>query len=138
MKRSNVTLTDLDRCRLGRLLTARDTAAIGAPPSRFDLDVKLDEAQSVPAALAPHGLVTMNSQVRLIDLATGQATTRTLVYPDDRDLMPDSVSVLQELGRRILGRRVGDIVQIREHGQIRQFKIEEIVYQPEEAGAFHL
>ena len=138
MKRSTALLTDLDRCRLGRWLTARETAGVGAPRSRFDLERKVEDAQTVYSALAPHSLVTMNSQVRLLDLATGQIITRTLVYPDDRDLMTDSVSVLQELGRRILGRRVGDIVQARYGGQTRRLKIVEIVYQPEEAGALHL
>lgn len=135
---SKILLTELDRCRLGTLLSAGDTAGIGAARSRFQLEQKLDEAQSISAEQAPHSLITMNSRVLLVDLATGQSLVRTLVYPEDQDLFSDGVSVLQTLGRRLLGRRQGEVIQVEQRGKSRGYRIAAILYQPEEAGELRL
>ena len=138
MTASKVTLTELDRCRQGTLLSAGDSAGIGAARSRYQLEQKLDDAEFVAAQQAPHSLVTMNSRVRLIDLATGQSLVRTLVYPEDLDLFCDGVSILQELGRRLLGRRQGEVIQVEQSGKSLRYKLAAIIYQPEEAGDLRL
>jgi regulator of nucleoside diphosphate kinase len=138
MGRKNMTLTDVDRGRLGSLLTCAESAAYGSPRSRFRLEAQIEEAESIPAACAPRTLVTMNSTVMLTDVSSGQRRTCTLVYPDDTDLIPGSVGVLQPLGQSILGCSVGDTVRMTDGGGTRKLKIESIVYQPEFAGAAHL
>jgi regulator of nucleoside diphosphate kinase len=138
MSASKIMLTELDRCRLGTLLSAGASAGFGGARSRYQLEQKLDDAEFVSARQAPQSLVTMNSRVQLIDLATGQSLVRTLVYPEDQDLFFDGVSVLQELGRRLLGRRQGEVIQVEQRGKIRWYKIAAIVYQPEEAGELRL
>jgi regulator of nucleoside diphosphate kinase len=138
MGQHDITLTDVDRCRLGALLTSAETASYGGARSRFDLERQLEEAEAIPVAQTPRTLVTMNSTVALVDVSSGERRTCTLVYPEDRDLIPHSVGVLQQSGQRILGRRLGDIVQLAEGTNARQFKIESILYQPEAAGAGHL
>ena len=138
MTAAKIMLTELDRCRLGTLLSAGESVGLGAARSRYQLEQKLDDAEFVSAQHAPHSLVTMNSRVRLIDLATGQSLVRTLVYPEDQDLFYDAVSVLQELGRRLLGRRQGEVIQVQQRGKSRWYKIAAIVYQPEEAGDLRL
>ena len=120
------------------MLSAGDSAGIGAARSRYQLEQKLDDAEFVAAQQAPHSLVTMNSRVRLIDLATGQSLVRTLVYPEDLDLFCDGVSILQELGRRLLGRRQGEVIQVEQSGKSLRYKIAAIIYQPEEAGDLRL
>jgi regulator of nucleoside diphosphate kinase len=138
MGQHDITLTDVDRCRLGVLLTCTETASYGGARSRFDLERKLEEAEAIPAAQTPRTLVTMNSTVVLVDVSSGERRTCTLVYPEDRDLIPHSVGVLQQSGQCILGRRLGDIVQLAEGANSRQFRIESILYQPEAEGASHL
>jgi len=134
----NLTLTDVDRRRLGTLLSRAETAAYGGARSRFELETKVENAKAVPADYAPPMLVTMNSTVVLEDVRSGDCRTCTLVYPDDRDLIPHSVGVLGPWGQGILGRRVGDIVQLPVGAGSRRFRIESILYQPEAAGASHL
>jgi regulator of nucleoside diphosphate kinase len=129
-------LTDLDRFRLGTLLICSDSASLGGVKSRFDLETRLEEAQAIPSEDAPGSLVTMNSTLRLIDVNSGRQRVCTLVYPEDRDLIPQSVSVFQPLGRRLLGARVGDNVKVVEAGQPIRYRIDSILYQPEAAGAF--
>ena len=138
MAASKILLTELDRCRLGTLLSASESAGIGAARARYQLEQKVNDAQSIAAERAPRSLVTMNSKVRLVDLATGQTLVRTLVYPEDQELLADSVSVLQDLGRRLLGQRRGAVIQVEQRGKPRWYKIAAIVYQPEEAGELRL
>jgi regulator of nucleoside diphosphate kinase len=102
------------------------------------LERRIEEAQTIPVACTPGTLVTMNSTVVLVDVKSGERSTCTLVYPEDRDLIPHSVGVLQQSGQCILGRSVGDIVQMTEGAKTRRFRIESIEYQPEAAGAAHL
>lgn len=130
-----VTLTELDRFRLGRLLNCAETAAMTPRRFRLALEARLEEAQAIPVDAAPRTLVTMNSRVRLIDLDSGKQSICMLVYPDDRDLFPQSVGVLQPLGLRLLGRRVGESIQMSVNGQTKRFQIDSVLYQPEAAGA---
>jgi regulator of nucleoside diphosphate kinase len=138
MKQNKSMLTDMDRYRLGKLLICSEAAAYGSQRARFELDIKLEEAEAIPARRAPRSLVTMNSTIALVDLESGNRRRCTLVYPEDRDLIPNSVGILQPLGQRILGRRKGEIINVVEGGRSRRFRIEAIEYQPEAAGAYQL
>jgi regulator of nucleoside diphosphate kinase len=129
-----VTLTELDRFRLGRLLNCAETAAMTPRRSRFALEARLEDAQAIPVDAAPRSLVTMNSTLRLTDLDSGTQRVCRLVYPDDRDLFPQSVGVFQPLGLRLLGRQVGESIQLPVNGQTKRFRIDSILYQPEAAG----
>jgi len=132
------TLTDRDRWRLGHFLTSGETAAFGSPRRRYELETTLEEAATIPAELTPGELVTMNSTVGLVDLDSGEYQLSTLVYPDDRDLVRNSVGILQQLGLRLLGRRIGDIVEVQDSSRARRFRIDSLPYQPEAAGDIHL
>jgi regulator of nucleoside diphosphate kinase len=131
-------LTDVDRRRLGTLLTCDTAAGFGSARARADLETRLEEAEVISVAATPRTLVTMNSTLVLADASSGERKTCTLVYPEDLDLMPHSVGILQPLGQRLLGRCVGDIVRTNEGSRAKQFRIETIVYQPEAAGAGHV
>ena len=113
-------------------------AGYGTARSRADLETRVEDAEVISVATTPRTLVTMNSTLVLADACSGERRICTLVYPEDRDLVPHSVGILQPLGQRLLGRCVGDIVQMNERRGAKQFRIETIVYQPEAAGAGHL
>jgi regulator of nucleoside diphosphate kinase len=131
-------VTNVDRCRLGTLLGCDASSPWGDSRSLAHLEEMLENCESMDARLAPETLVTMNTTVRLVDVRTGDQRTVTLVYPQDVDLLPDGVSVLEPLGAALLGRQVGDVVQSLAEQPQRRFRVEEIVYQPERANAFHL
>jgi regulator of nucleoside diphosphate kinase len=128
-------LTEFDSVRLRMLLT---TAR--APRSRLNtyldqLQQLLETADIVAPRDIPVNVVTMNSRVRLRDDHVEGEMAVSLVFPadavGDADLERFQVSVLSPLGLSILGRRTGDIVD----GRVR---IDELLYQPEAAGDFHL
>ncbi len=80
----------------------------------------------------------MNTKVKLAALPTEKRRTVTLVYPDDLDLASDGVSILEPLGTALLGAKEGDVVECPAAKEASRFRIVEIIYQPEHAGAFHL
>jgi regulator of nucleoside diphosphate kinase len=131
-------VTYTDRCRLGQLISDQQCCPWGSPDCFATLEVLLEGAEAVEAHKAPVNLLTMNSMVRLSMLPSEKRRTVTLVYPDDVDLAPDGISVLEPLGTALLGRKVGDVIQCPDEKCQRRFLIVEVVYQPEHAGAFHL
>lgn len=130
-------VNDSDRCRLGRLLF-EEPCAWGDRTCRANLESVLEQATQVETRVTPHNVVTMNSKVRLVDLPTKTGRMVTLAYPDDVDLTADGVSVLEPLGIALLGSKVGDLVQCETAQGACHFRVVEIVFQPEQAGAFHL
>jgi regulator of nucleoside diphosphate kinase len=127
-------ITERDRQRLGVLLTCETKACLGNAYSRNDLEMMIEDATAIQSEKVPAELVTMNSTVVLVDLNSRQRKQCTLVYPEDRDLITNSIGVLQPLGCCILGRSVGDIVEMREADRVRLFLIESIRYQAEAEG----
>lgn len=132
-----LSVTHADRRRLGGLLGG-PSRAWGDSRSLAGLAEMLEESAPMDAHLAPETLVTMNTGVRLVDTRTGEPRAVTLVYPEDVDLFPYGVSVLEPLGTALLGSEVGDVVQCREGPTSRAWRVAEIVYQPERENAFYL
>ena len=102
------------------------------------LERELGRGRVVPPTRVPKGVVTMNSQVRFIDLGTREEETYTLVYPAEANVEDARLSVLAPLGTALLGASVGEVVECRTPGGVRRLRIERILYQPEAAGDFHL
>lgn len=131
-------VTYSDRQRLGRWLDDETISSWSDSSSRDKLAHALEVADVVDAHLASEDLVTMNSTVLLSENSRGKKWTVTLVYPDDVDLVVDGISIFDPLSRALLGRRVGDLIQWFADGSRREIRIDDVVYQPELAGASHL
>jgi regulator of nucleoside diphosphate kinase len=134
-KRPPRCLTEFDSERLRILL-----ASARSPDSKFSVYLNrlqrlLETADIVAPREVPHDVVTMNSKVRLKDDQTSHDMALSLVFPADAardaDLEKLDVSILSPLGLSLLGRRTGDMVG-------RRIRIDELLYQPEAAGEFHL
>lgn len=80
----------------------------------------------------------MNSRVRLSDTSKEKDLIYTLVFPRDADAEAGKISILAPIGTAILGYKIGDIIEWPVPLGIRKVKIEEVLYQPEAAGDFHL
>ncbi|HOX27164.1 MAG TPA: nucleoside diphosphate kinase regulator [Candidatus Krumholzibacteria bacterium] len=131
-------ITAFDKVRLAELI------AVAGQFGRYDredlesLARELDHADIVQPREVPPDVVTMNSQVVLRDLDTSEQMTYVLVFPKDADIEAGAISVLAPVGTAILGYAKGDIVDWPVPSGIRRIKIEDILYQPEAAGDFHL
>jgi len=102
------------------------------------LEFELKRARIVPSDKIPPDSITMNSKVLLKELDSGEETIYTLVYPDDADLIENKISVLAPIGTAMLGFRKGDIIDWEVPAGTIKLKVEDIVYQPEAAGDYHL
>jgi regulator of nucleoside diphosphate kinase len=138
MKRKGAVITTADRRRLGAWVATDEGCAWGNARWRDELATVLEKARPVEAEFAPENLVTMNTAVTLVDLDTGERRSHTLVYPEDVDLVPDAVSILDPLGTALIGRTLGEVVQCPDEHCGRRCRVVEIIYQPEHAGAWRL
>ena len=134
----DIYITDFDVKRLTQLLqgglsfTSKDTQHLES------LQKELERAHIVEPQAVPRDIVTMNSRVRLKDLNSGDERIYTLVFPTEADVTQYKISILAPVGTAMLGYRVGDKIDWPVPSGMKTFRIEEILYQPEAAGDFHL
>jgi regulator of nucleoside diphosphate kinase len=133
-----IVITAADRRRLEAMLKSEFAEIVGPRGHLYDLKAELDCATIVRPDDVPQDVVTMNSTIVLRDLDTQEVDTYTLVYPEQADIANSKLSVLAPIGTAVVGQRVGDVLRWRVPAGRRRLKIEQVVYQPEREGAFHL
>ncbi|WNM60058.1 nucleoside diphosphate kinase regulator [Candidatus Nitrospira allomarina] len=140
MERRDIYITEFDLNRLSELLEVWQTFR-GSKSTSIHLESLMEELERAHVVLPkdiPPDVVTMNSRVRLSDMSKGEELVYTLVFPRDADTATGKISILAPVGTAILGYRVGDSIEWQVPIGTRKLKIEEILYQPEAAGDFHL
>ena len=103
-----------------------------------ELAHELAIAETVDSKAVPADVVTMNSRVVVKDVASGETSEYTLVFPEQADVAQGRLSVVSPIGTAILGYAKGDSIAWQTPGGPRQIKIVDIPYQPEAAGDYHL
>ncbi|MFB3917537.1 MAG: nucleoside diphosphate kinase regulator [Terriglobales bacterium] len=99
------------------------------------LEQELESATIAKDADVPHGVVTMNSRVRVKDLNSGHIFTYQIVFPKDADVARNRISVLAPIGTALLGYVAGTTVDWQVPSGVRRLRILDVEYQPEAAGA---
>jgi len=102
------------------------------------LQQELERARVVAPEEVPADVVTMNSKVRVRDVAMNEVTTYTLVFPDQANIEQHKISVVAPIGTAMLGQQVGDEFEWQVPAGPVRLRVEEVLYQPEAAGHFHL
>jgi regulator of nucleoside diphosphate kinase len=107
----------------------------GSERYRYLLKLKqsLEDAVILAPEEMPPNVITMNSQVRIKTLASGETMCVSLVFPQEADYGQRKISLLAPLGAALLGRLAGEAVCYQAPGGSIRILIEEIVYQPEAA-----
>jgi len=128
-------LTELDLARLEKC-----AAEPGAAPARqLMLDELLERAEIVDPRKVAANVVTMNSQVTLVNERTGESVTFTVVYPVSANLAAGRLNVFSPAGLALLGAKRGESVRFTPpSGAVETFKIDRILFQPEAADDFTL
>lgn len=127
-------ITEADMKRLRPLIE-------GVKNSRDDLralQAELELARVVAPVEVPPDVITMNSKARLRDLGTGEEMIFTLAFPGNASIEQDRISVVAPIGTAMLGHRVGDVFEWEVPAGAVRLRVEEVLYQPEAAGDFHL
>ena len=139
MKETTIYINEVDLARLRKLIDlARET---GNDANRMYLDRlegELERAEVVNPNDIPNDVVTMRSTVRLKDLDNGKEMVYSLVFPNEADIDEGKISVLAPVGTAMIGYRVGDVIEWEVPSGLRRLKVEEIIYQPEASGDYHL
>jgi regulator of nucleoside diphosphate kinase len=131
--RDRIYITDADFERLRRLISGRRGAKAIDHEYLDMLEQELDRAEIVEPDAVPRDIVTMNSEVRVKDLDSGEVRVYRLVFPS-QSRTDNSISVLAPIGTAMLGYRVGDVIEWRVPKGIRRLKVLDVIYQPEAAG----
>ena len=100
------------------------------------LSQELDRAEVVQPRDIPADVITMNSQVSLVDLESGEQMEYTLVFPENADPIQGRISVLAPIGTAMLGYRVGDVFEWDTPDGMRKIRVDKIIYQPEASGDY--
>lgn len=137
MSHNAIYVTEFDLKRLEEIVAGKRHAS--RLQKELDLlDEELSRCQIVSSEEVSPDVVTMNSRVRLRDLDSHREMIYTLVFPCNADLAEGRISVASPIGTAILGYSAGDIIAWNVPGGVRKIRIEEILYQPEASGAYHL
>src|SRR5690606_4965533 len=101
-----------------------------------ELQWQLEMADTLETISIPDDVVTMNSTVRLVNMASSQEMICTIVYPEDVDLIEDGISVLETFGTQLIGCEVGDLIECEDQRFPGSWRVAEILFQPERVGKF--
>lgn len=135
----NVFITEFDLKRLKGILGGLKRK--NRPEARahlHQLEWELERATVVSPLYLPDNIITMNSRFRIRIPATGEEKVCTLVFPAEESFEQGRISILSLLGSALIGHFVGDTVRYEAPAGPQEIRIEEILYQPEASGDYHL
>jgi regulator of nucleoside diphosphate kinase len=139
VKRGFIYITEMDLDRLRKLISAMSTSDTDKTQEYLEtLENGLDQAEIVKLQSIPEDVITMRPKARLLDIDSGKEVVYSLVFPNEADLEKGKISVLAPIGTAMIGYKVGDIIEWEVPAGLRRLRVEEVLYQPEAAGDYHL
>jgi len=88
-----------------------------------DIEDKLARADVIDPSTLGGDKVKFGAVVELEDMDNGKAVTYRLVGPDESDLQQGKISITSPVARAIVGKEVGDEVQVQTPGGVRTYEI---------------
>ncbi len=86
-----------------------------------DIESRLKDAEIIEVEAGEAGVVGIGSQVTLLNLEENTVETLTIVGPGD--IRPDGISYDSPVGKALLGKKVGDQVQVSVPAGVLTFRI---------------
>ena len=87
------------------------------------LQKRLAEFSMIDFTKIPRDAIGLGSTVILYDLKTEHEISYKLVTSEETDAANGAISTTSPIGRGLLGKRVGDVVQIRTPGATKEFEV---------------
>ncbi len=84
---------------------------------------RMTELSMIDLAKIPRDKVGLGSEVVVLDLKKDEEITYRLVASEEADISQGKISTGSPIGRGLLGKEVGDVVQIQIPGGIREMEI---------------
>ena len=138
MSKKLIYITDDDMKRLKELImVARE---FGKENEKYlrDLEGELVRGKVVKSQDIRNNIITMNSKIRLRNIDTQEEMIYQLVFPDNANVNQGKISILAPIGTALLGYKAGDIIKWKVPAGLTKLKVEDILYQPEAVGDYHL
>jgi transcription elongation factor GreA len=95
----------------------------------IELESKLADARIIDTAGRTSETVVFGATVVLIEQEAQQKKEYTLVGQDEADLKLARISVQSPVGRALIGRRVGDLVEVTTPARIVEYEVVEIRFE---------
>ena len=108
-------MNKLDHQRLRECISQAKTDATTSRSQLINLTRRVSEAKLTEPVNVPANVVTMNSQVSVTNLDSGQTFTLRLAYPELADPGQQQISILAPLATALLGNREGEVVSLTTH-----------------------
>lgn len=89
----------------------------------MELKDKLSRAEVIDCSQVACDRVFFGNVVTLIDLDTDEEVSYQLLGPEEADVHKGKISVVSPMGKAILGKQIGDEVEVRTPGGLRQFEV---------------
>jgi regulator of nucleoside diphosphate kinase len=131
------TMTEFDVRRLDALFE-RIRNQVKPPSTLSALEREVAHAVVVSPKEVPPSIVTMNSEVEVVDLQTDERRSLTVVFPAMAGIEDGRISVLAPLGTALIGSCEGAHVAWHTPRGLRRLQVQRVVYQPEASGRFDL
>lgn len=128
MKRLIITENDYEQLYM---LVTNDSRETEHPEIVKELKVKMLSAITLPKKSVSERVVTMNSRVRLKELGSNRVIDITISFPKDANDHEQKISIFSEVGVALLGKSMGDIVNLSIPGSIGHFEISDVRNQHE-------
>ncbi|WP_440997891.1 GreA/GreB family elongation factor [Arhodomonas sp. SL1] len=129
-------LSEFDVRRLEAVVARHSDLRVATNPLS-ELIAKIYAYDQAPSDAIPADVVTMNSRVRIASLSSGKEFDCTLVFPHRADSEAKQISVLAPLGVALFGARVGEVLEVVTASATTEYRVLEILYQPEAQGNFN-
>jgi transcription elongation factor GreA len=93
-----------------------------------ELKTKLALADVIDPATISQSRTAFGAKVKVIDLDTDEKKTFTLVGPDEADVKSGKISISSPVGRALLNKEIGDVVNIQVPAKTLEYEILEISF----------
>lgn len=122
-----------------RMLTELDFARLQLKNGQLPAELKdnCESAHLVPSQEIPVDVITMNSQMEIVNLNSQRRQKLTLCYPRDAKPSLGLISVLSPVGSSLLGLTVGSVAHWRTpNGDECAAEVATLLFQPESSGDY--
>ncbi len=91
-----------------------------------EIEDRLSRADVIDPATLGGTKIKFGAFVELEDMDTGKVVTYRLVGPDESDLKEGKISITSPVARALVGREVGDEVQVQTPGGLRHYEVSDV------------
>lgn len=94
-----------------------------------ELQAKLALAHVIDPSKINQSSVAFGAKVKVLDLAADEEYVFTLVGPDEADVKNGKISISSPVGKALIGKGIGDTVQIKAPARLMEYEILEISFE---------